>query len=141
MRFRIPLQIIELEQDNFHLLVKGVFSDGAPVNWVIDTGASKSVFDKNLQEKYTPLDDASEQIHSAGIGDEPLETSLGILKTFSLGKLKIETSKMALLDLAKINELYSKSVDLKIGGLLGGDFLVKYQAVIDYKKRLLMLRK
>ena len=140
MRVKIPLKIIELEEGNFHLLVSAVFTDGSKVNWIIDTGASKSVFDKNLKDKYHEFDTKTEEIHSAGIGENPLETTLGKLNSFYLGRLKIERPKMAILDLKHINELYSKVVHLKIAGLLGGDFLLKYQAVIDYNKKKMILR-
>jgi hypothetical protein len=54
--------------------------------------------------------------------------------------MKIEKMQLAVLDLTHINELYSASTDLEICGLLGGDFLVQHKAVIDYKKRRLILR-
>lgn len=140
MRVKIPLQIIELEDENFHLLVTGVFTDGSRVNWIIDTGASKSVFDIKLTKQYEKLDTQTEEIHSAGIGTNPLETSLARLKSFHLGKLKIQSPKMAILDLTHINELYTKAVQIKIAGLLGGDFLVKYEAMIDYKRKKIILK-
>ena len=139
MKIKVPLKIIELEEGNFHLIVVGIFEDGETVNWVIDTGASKTVFDKTLSEKYTILDDETEEVHSAGIGEKPLETSAGRLKKFHLGKLKISSLKVAILDLSHINDLYSKATDLKIGGLIGSDFLLKYKAVIDYRKKKLIL--
>ena len=140
MRIKIPIQIIELESDNFHLIISSGFSDGTHANWVIDTGASKSVFDKNLVDKYFILENESDEIHSAGIGEKPLETSLAQLKTLHLGKLKIENMKVALLDLSHKNELYLKATNLKICGLIGSDFLMRYQAVIDYRKQALLLK-
>lgn len=139
MRIKIPMQIVELEADNYHLIVSSVFSDGVSVNWVIDTGASKSVFDKILDEYYSVLEDESDEIHTAGIGEEPLDTSMALLRTVQIGKLKTEEMKVALLDLSHINELYSKTTNLKICGLIGGDFLMKYKASIDYKKQVLIL--
>ena len=141
MKMKIPVHIIELEEDNFHLIITGKFENGTKGNWAIDTGASKTVFDKNLTEQYSVSEDETEEIHSAGIGDKPLETTAARLKTFYLGKLKIESLKVALLDLSHINELYIKATDLEICGLIGGDFLMKHKAVIDYKKKILLLRK
>lgn len=140
MKVKVPLQIVELEPGNYHLVVIGKFEDGTAVNWVVDTGASKSVFDKNLPERFTIIEDETEEIHSAGIGEAPLETSLGKLEPFYLGKLKIDHLKMAILDLAHINDLYAKAINLNIGGLIGGDFLMNHQAIIDYKKRILILK-
>jgi hypothetical protein len=139
MRIKIPIQIVELEEDNYHLIISSGFPDGTKGNWVIDTGASKSVFDKTLDEYYSVLDDELDEIHTAGIGEEPLKTSMALLKSVQIGKLKIEGMKVALLDLSHINELYSKATNLKISGLIGGDFLVKYKASINYKKQVLIL--
>ncbi len=133
------MQIVELEEDNFHLIISSDFSDGTKGNWVIDTGASKTVFDKTLVAKYNVLKDESDKIHTAGIGEKPLEVSIALLKSVQFGKLKIENIKVAILDLSHINELYSKVTNLKICGLIGGDFLMKYKAVINYKKKILLL--
>ena len=140
MRYKIPIKIIELESDNYHLIISTDFADGSKENWVIDTGASKTVFDKNLNEHFVPSDNEIEELHSAGINDQPLTTTLGYLKPFFVGNLEIETAKVALMDLSHINELYSKVSDLEICGLIGSDFLLKYKAVIDYKKQRLILQ-
>ena len=139
MRIKIPLQIIELEPDNYHIMVSSVFSDGNSVNWIIDTGASKTVFEKKMIKYYAKSEGESDEIHTAGIGEQAMEVTLAELKSMSFGKLKTENQRVALLDLSHINELYSKVIDKKISGLLGGDFLMRYKAVIDYKKQVLIL--
>lgn len=140
MRYKIPIEIIELEPDNYHLLVSCVFLDGSKINWVIDTGASKSVFDKNLDKHIAQVDTETEDLHSASISEEPLITSIAYLKAFTFEKLKVGVLKVALLDMNHINELYSKVTDIKIGGLLGSDFLLKHKAIINYKEKKLVLR-
>lgn len=139
MKIKIPLQIVELEDDNFHLVVSGSFSNGATGYWVVDTGASKTVFDKNLEEGYNTSDEEADEVHTAGIGEKPIETTIAYLKPFSLGKLKIETLRVALLDLSHINQLYSRATNLHICGLIGGDFLMKHKAIVDYKRKVLVL--
>lgn len=141
MNFKIPIEIIELEDNNYHLLVTSLFNNGNEGKWVIDTGASKSIFDQNLHELYQPLEGASEELHSAGFNDEPIKSSLALLNSFYFRRFKVEKMKVALMDLSHINALYSKSTQLKICGLLGGDFLMKHRAVIDYRKKQLILRK
>src|SRR5665811_465262 len=135
MRINIPIQIVELEPDNYHILISCTFLDGKSGNWVIDTGASKTVFDKNLLDYYSVLEDESDEIHTAGIGEKPMDVTLAQLESVSFGKFKTESQKVALLDLSHINELYSKVTDLKICGLIGGDFLMKNKAVVNYKKK------
>lgn len=139
MKIKIPLQIVELEDDNFHLVVDSKLPDGTVGYWVIDTGASKTVFDKTLLGNYREELHESEEVHTAGIGEKPLESSIGYLQPFSFGKLKMDKLRVALLDLSHINQFYSKVSSLKICGLLGSDFLLKHKAVIDYKKKQLVL--
>lgn len=141
MRYKIPIEIIELESDNYHLIVPSKFQNGTNGNWVIDTGASKTVFDKNLAAYFLPGDEEAEDLHSAGINDEPIKTSIGYLKPFLIGTLEVAEMKVAILDMSHINELYSKVTKLKICGLIGSDFLLKHKAVINYRKSTLELRK
>ena len=140
MKIKIPIQIIELEPDNYHITVLSSFHDYETGNWVIDTGASKTVFDKNLDKYYSVIEGESDEIHTAGNNDQPQEILLAILKPLQIGKLNIENLKVALLDFSHINNLYSNTTNLKICGLIGGDFLMKYRAIIDYKKQVLILK-
>lgn len=140
MRVKIPLQIIELEPDSYHIMVSSVFADGQKANWIIDTGASKTVFDKNLIRYYTVLEGESDEIHTAAIGDHPQEISIGDLFPSQLGKLEIKNLKVALLDLSHINTLYARSTNIEICGLIGSDFLMRFRARIDYEKQVLILK-
>ena len=140
MQTKIPLQIIELEEHNFHIAISCRFFNQTSGMWIVDTGASKTVFDKNKIEFYIHSDDVEEEIHSAGISDEPLKSTIAILKTLHFEKLKIQDLKVALIDLSHINELYQKKVNIEICGLIGSDFLMKYAATIDFKKQRLVLK-
>ena len=141
MSYSIPIEIIELENDSYHLLVNSLFADGTEGKWVIDTGASKSVFDQNLVQHFKSLDGTTEELHSAGFYDEPIKSTLALLNSFMIEKCRIDEMKIALMDLSHINSLYAKYSPIKICGLLGGDFLIRYHAVIDYRKKRLVLRK
>ncbi|MFW5774510.1 MAG: aspartyl protease family protein [Tangfeifania sp.] len=139
MKIKIPLLLIELEDDNYHLVAESALPDKTTGYWVVDTGASKTVFDKNLSENFREIETAHEEIHTAGIGEEPLESSVGHVYDFTLGKLKVGQLRVALLDLSHLNKFYSKATNLKICGLLGSDFMLKHKAVIDYRKKQLVL--
>ena len=139
MKIKIPVRIIELEDDNFHLIIPSLFFDSTTGYWVIDTGASKTVFDKNLISKYQLSGDSPERVNTAGIGGMTMESELAEIKEVSWGKLKIVNFKVALLDLSSVNKLYSKAANLNICGLLGGDFLMKYNAIVDYKRQIIIL--
>ncbi len=139
MKTRVELQLIELEDDNLHLVVTSEFKEGKTGNWIIDTGASRTVFDLNLEKLFQLEGEESGQVHTAGIGDKTVKTAIGRLNTFSLGKFTFENLRVALIDLSHINRYYSQAAGMHICGLLGGDFLLLHKAVIDYKKKLLIL--
>ena len=140
MRYKIPIEIIELDLGNYHIVVTSLFEDGREGKWVVDTGASKSIFDQNLYKYYRQLEGISEELHSAGFNDEPIKSSVAILDVFSIRNFKCRPMKVAIMDLSHINALYSKTAHLEICGLLGGDFLINHEAVIDYRRKRIMLR-
>jgi hypothetical protein len=137
----IPLQIIELEYENYHILIEGSFEDGTPSCWIIDTGASKTVLDKNLSSYYENMDsDDLEDYQSAGINQGMMETSVGKLTYLRFGDLKITGQKVALIDLSHVNDIYGKYTSYRIAGLLGGDILMQHQCKIDYAAKIIQFQ-
>lgn len=140
MMYTLPLTLLALESESYHLTLESRFEDGSLHIWILDTGASKTVFDESLLPYFEPGDPAAgETIQSAGIGAHQLNASLGRLKPFSLGALYIEALPVALIDLRHINDLYWKVAGKHLCGLIGSDFLLRYKAVIDYGKMELLL--
>lgn len=137
----IPLQIVELEQDNFHILIEGHFDDETPSCWIIDTGASKSVLDVNLHSFYEIIDsDNLDDYQSAGINQGMMETSVGKMFGLHFGDLKITGLKVALIDLNHVNDIYGKYTTCRIAGLLGGDILMQHQCMIDYSRKIIQFQ-
>jgi hypothetical protein len=142
MKYVIPLELIELEEDNYHLTVSTQFENGSEGLWVIDTGASKTVFSLALAQHYTLLkSDDQKLVKSAGIGSDHLETLPGILHPFRIGECDIHHQEVALIDLTHINALYYHAAEKEICGLIGSDFLMQYHAIIDYPRLRLTLVK
>lgn len=110
-------------------------------NLVIDTGASKTVLDKSLILKF--VRDGKFEVHdklSSGLGTNTMESQTTMIKKIKIGDLVINDYKAVLLDLSHVNESY-KQIGLKpIDGVLGSDILLKYNAVIDYEKRIVKLK-
>ena len=137
----IPLQIIELENNNYHILIEGSFDDGTSACWIIDTGASKSVLDSNLSQFYEPIEsDNKEDYQSAGINQGMMETSVGKILHLRFGNLDLTNQKMALIDLKHVNDIYEKYTTYKIAGLLGGDILMQYKCIIDYERKIIQFQ-
>ena len=140
MKTVIPIDIVKLGEDNsYHLFVDG-FIDDCQHNLLIDTGASHSIFDPMIIPEL-PADDASgKEIQSTGINEGDLNCKLGCVKKFKLGDLICENLIVVLIDLSHVNNLYEKLTVRRVVGLIGSDFLLKYNAIIDYKRQELVLR-
>jgi len=133
---KFPIELIELEHHNYHLLVEGKFEDGEKGHWIVDTGASKTVFDKGLEKYYKKIEpEFEEEYQSAGISVGMVETSVGEINYLAFGELKVKNFKVALIDLGHVNEIYKKYRSIRICGLLGSDLLNEFACVIDYRYR------
>jgi hypothetical protein len=137
----VPLELINLNDDGFHLLVEVVVF-GQSFHAVLDTGASKTVFDKETIEKHM-MDGvlmASDKL-STGLGTNTMESHTIILPLLKIGKLKLKNFEAAVLDLSTINQAYSTLNLPPVIGVLGGDILYSHKAIINYKKLRLKLIK
>ncbi|HEY1006499.1 MAG TPA: retropepsin-like aspartic protease, partial [Sphingobacteriaceae bacterium] len=125
--------------DGFHLLVEVVVF-GQPFNVVLDTGASRTVFDKTTVGRYIAESDLlSTELVSAGLGTTSMESYVLHLKSVRIGRLDIPDFKAAVLDLSTICYTYQHMNLPPVIGVLGGDILKKYNAVINYNSLRLKL--
>ena len=129
----LPLELLELEEHNYHLMLKSRMADGQEGWWIVDTGASKTVFDRNRENYFTLEEERhTQQYQSAGISEGMVETKVGNLTKIHFGNLKIKNLKVALIDLKHVNDIYSRYHDKQVVGLLGSDILANYGCCIDY---------
>jgi len=137
----IPLQIIDLQEDGFHPLANiSVF--GKPFILVLDTGASKTAFDQAmlLQAHEQAVVTMSDKL-STGLGTTTMVSSTAIITDLYIGSLLIGEFEVAVLDLSTINMAYRQLGHPEVLGVLGGDILMKYGAIINYGKQTLKLKK
>ena len=132
----VPLTLINLNDDGFHLLVEIVVY-GETHFAVLDTGASRTVFDTSFTDKYAnktledhdfPVDD-----NFATTLFSTSNTVMAIFPEIRLGRLRISEYSAVALDLTSVNEAYSQLGHPTIAGIIGGDILHLHQAVINYK--------
>ena len=138
MRISIPINVLKLE-DGYHLLVN-IRVNGKPARLLIDTGASKTVFDKTRSARF--ISSKSFEKHdklSTGLGTSTMKSHLALIEKISLGKIDIKNYKTVVIDLSHVNIAYGQLKQKPIDGVLGSDILKKYRAVIDYGKRKLVL--
>lgn len=136
---RIPLELINLHDDGFHLLVEVVVF-GHCFKAVLDTGASKTVFDKEIIETYMKDNElvVSDRL-STGLGTSTMESHTIVLPVLKIGKFKLKHFEAAILDLSTIKEAYSNLNLPPLIGVIGGDILYHFKATINYKKLYLKL--
>lgn len=141
MPINIPIRIIPIENDGFHLLVKIKINDRI-ATMIIDTGASRTVFDEELILKYLKVEESTFEENeklSTGLGTNSMKSKAIELKSIKFGNLKIKNYQAIVLDLKHVNESYKMLKLPIIHGILGGDLLNKYKAVIYYKTKILKL--
>jgi hypothetical protein len=66
-----------------------------------------------------------------------MSSSTAVINDIQIGELHISDFEVAVLDLSAINIAYRQLDHPEVLGVLGGDILVKYSALIDYGKRMI----
>ena len=139
MTITVPLQIIDLNQDGFHPLLN-IKRFGKKFTVVLDTGASKTAFDKTLLQQANELALITESsILSTGLGTNSMASFTAVIHDMRIGRLKIPEFEVAVLDLSTINFAYAQMGHPQVLGVIGGDILMQYNAVINYGNRSLRL--
>lgn len=140
MKSVIQFKKIKIDAMGCHLLIN-VKINSKKVTLVLDTGASQTVLDFETANSFTK--NTAEQLHEAsstGVGGEPLQSHMVIIEKFKIGEVTVRNNLFVLLDLQHVNAQYEKMGQPVIHGVLGGDILNTYNAIIDYKKSTLTLR-
>ncbi len=141
MKTVLPIEIFAIEDDGYHLKTKLIVNDKL-ANVIIDTGASRSVFDENRITNYVNFDELEEHDRlSSGLGTNTMVSKKVEIEKLQLGDIVINDYEATILDLSHVNASYEKLELELIDGILGGDILKEYNAVIDYNKEDLVLNK
>jgi len=135
----VPIRLLDIEGDGFHIMVKGTIH-GKEARFLIDTGASRSVFDPiTLSSFISDLQFEKKEGLTAGVGSSDLESSTFVIDHWSIGEMEITDYEGVALDLGNIHEMYQKIHLPHIDGIIGGDILHKYKAVINYRSKKIRL--
>lgn len=136
----IPLNIIDLHGDGFHPVLDIVIFN-KPFKVVLDTGASRTAFDRDLLIQANQEADiiASERL-STGLGTNTMESATTVIENIWIGDMMIPEMEVAVLDLSAINVAYRELGHPEVLGVLGSDVLMKYNAVVDFGKKILKLK-
>ena len=135
----VPLQLLDLKGDGFHIMVKGKIH-GKEAFFIVDTGASRTVFDPKTISTY--IDDVQfekKEGLSAGLGISDSEIITFKIESFFIGDLEIQNYEAAAMDLEIVDDMYGEVGLPHFAGLIGGDLLQRYKAVINYRCKKLRL--
>jgi hypothetical protein len=127
----VPLTLINLQDDGFHLLVEIVVF-GQKLLAVVDTGASRSVFDMNFIKQHIQISEIEES--QATTLFSTTSTIQAIIPELRIGRLRITDYSAVALELEGVNETYESLGHPTIVAILGSDILLKYQSIINFKK-------
>ena len=120
-------------------MVKGTIH-GKEASFLIDTGASRSVFDPKTMASFIddPTFEKKEGL-TAGVGSSDLESATFLIQSLAIGELEILDYEAVALDLENIHEMYAKLGLPHIDGIIGGDLLKRHKAVINYRSKKMRL--
>jgi hypothetical protein len=140
---KIPLRLVTIEGDGYHLMVSAVVN-GKKANMLIDTGASKTVFDLNRIPSFLKSKKKKEKFErfpqlSTGLGTNSLESHVTQIDKFQIGKYVTHDFQAILLDLAHVNETYELLKIRPIDGVIGSDLLVQLKAQINFLSKTLKI--
>ena len=132
---QIPFRLLDIEGEGYHLMIKGEIN-GVEANFLVDTGASRSVFDPTAISRFiqNPTFEKKDGI-TAGVGGNDLDPSTFTIPTLSFGDIVIHNYEAVALDLENVHESYQKLGLPTIDGIIGGDILYRLKATINYRLR------
>ena len=109
---------------------------------LIDTGCSNTVFD-SCSEIFSGirLHDMKDNGKNFSLNAAIDDVKVGRINDFAIGKFSVNFNRGVFISLDHLNALYETMIGRKIIGILGGDFLKKYRAVIDFGEGKMTLKK
>ena len=122
-----------------HLELKAEIN-GIKGRFILDTGASNSCVGIDLIDRFNLIAEASET-KAAGAGATDMETLKSENNSLQIGDWNTNTCHLVLFNLVHINKALTEHNAKKVHGIIGADILEKGKAVIDYKQKLLYLKK
>jgi predicted aspartyl protease len=135
----IPIKILPFNNQGFHIMVTGELNK-YKFHMLIDTGATLTVVDINRAK--TIFKNPEMKIYDKffmGIGTSKIDTYSMHIDLLYLANCKLEDLEVILIDMENINKAYAAFDLPRVDGIIGGDILQKYKAVINYEKAILEL--
>jgi hypothetical protein len=131
------ISLVLTETNHFEVSAK---INGISGRFILDTGASNTCIGTDRIDYFNLISEAS-QIKAAGAGATEMETLISSKNKIEIGDWKKKKQKIVLFDLVHVNQALTNHNALPVDGIIGADILKKGNAVIDYDKKCLYLKK
>jgi len=132
---KIKLNKINTNHFELKAAVNGVLG-----SFILDTGASNSCISVDLADKFNLKVEDSET-KAAGAGATGMETKISSKNSLKIENWEFKNQTLVLLDLTHVNTALTEHNANEVDGIIGADILEKGQAIIDYKKHCVYLKK
>lgn len=128
----VRLLVDHLQGNGYHLFVN-VKVNGLPCRFLVDTGASKTVIDKNyVEKKFGKRLIKTIKQQTTGLHSSTQESYTARLKSIAVGKVENKNYVVTAVDLNHVNSIYTTLKSKRIQGILGSDLMMKEKMIIDY---------
>lgn len=114
--------------------------NGKKGRFILDTGASNSCVGFNDIERFNLIAKDS-KTKAAGAGAIDMPTKQATKNKLEIENWKYQNFNLVLFDLTHVNEALTQHNAKAVHGIIGADILQKGDAIIDYKKNRLYLKK
>jgi hypothetical protein len=128
----IPLNILELEPQSYHLLANITINNSITGLVIIDTGASRTVFDYQTFSMVAANISLIHDAVSSSVNAMVAQCYTATFNQIEFDGFIIEPYNTVLMDLQHVIDLYKQFHQTPILGLIGSDFLHQHGAIIDY---------
>jgi len=136
----IPLYIAAIQSDGYHVFLEAKVN-GHKVFMLLDTGASRTVFDlETIKTIHNGIELEENEDQATGLGTDSVKNFAAIIENLEIGEISLKNYEAGIIDLSHVNTSYDRIDIPPIAGVLGSDLLVTLDAVIDYKKKIVKLR-
>lgn len=124
----VKLEMKKLASGHLHL--SGLLN-GVQGNFILDTGATGTVVDIKMKDKFNMQTKLSDR-EAAGAGGSNMQMEASSKNNLTIGKLDLKSINLMLMSLDHVNKAFERFGLKKVDGVIGADILTSNKAIIDY---------
>jgi hypothetical protein len=137
--YQKKIKIIKFKDGGFHVLIECKIN-GVCGLMIVDTGATNTIFDRTAKIFENLIFETPEiEVHS--VSSAGCEVAISHIDDFRIGKFKTKFTEAAFMSLDYMNNVYAAQKKTQIIGLLGADFLIEHNAILNFAEKTLTITK